>query len=67
MRQDRLNGQLAGYFAVGLPAHAIREHIQLQRIIDRVAILVVFSDASEVGARAGLDMQMGPHAAGGEI
>jgi hypothetical protein len=48
-------------------AHSVGQHIQLQRGVDRVAIFIVFSDAPKVGARAGFDVQKGPHSAGGEV
>ena len=67
VRQDRLNGKFARHFSMRLSAHPVGQYIQLQRGVDRVEVLVVFSDASKVGARAGLNMQKGPHSAGGEV
>ena len=40
------------------------KHVQVQRRLNLVAVFVVFSDAPEVGARAGLNAQKGPHSAG---
>ena len=60
MRQYRLDRELAGDFTMRFSAHSVREHIQLQRGIRRKAVLVIFSDATQVGARAGLNAQKEP-------
>jgi hypothetical protein len=39
----------------------------LQRGVDRIAVFIIFSDAPKVGTRAGLNVQEGPHSAGGEV
>jgi hypothetical protein len=67
MRQDRLNGQITRHFSVRLPAHSVRQYIQLQRGVDREAVFVIFSDASNIGARAGLNLQKGPRSVYGEV
>ena len=67
VRQDRLNGKFARHFSMRLSAHPVGQYIQLQRGVDRVEVFIVFSDASKVGVRAGLNMQKGPHSAGGEV
>ncbi len=67
MRHDRLHGKIAGHFAVRFSAHSVGEHIQMQRRVNRVTIFVVFSDAPEVGARAGFNVQKGPQSAEVEV
>ena len=46
-----------------LSAHSVGQHKELQRRIDGVKVLVIFSDAAQVSTRAGLYMQKEPQLA----
>ena len=48
MRQKRLDGHFAGYFACGVAAHAVGDREQRRR--DGQAVFVVVAHQSDVGA-----------------
>lgn len=59
MRQNRLYGKLARHLAMRFSAHSVGEDVKLQAVVNGIAILVVFTDAPKIGARAGLNVQRG--------
>src|SRR6202043_3659540 len=59
MGHDGLNRECAGHLAMRFAAHAIRQNVQVQSCLNFVAVFIVLSDASEVGARPGFYTQRG--------
>ena len=59
MGYDSFHREIAGHFAMRFTTHAIRQNVQIQSRLNLVAILVVPSNAPEVGARPGFYTQRG--------